>query len=172
MSGSLRSESPCITAALRAASRRLSLLYDEVMAPSGLRLTQFSLLAELERRDAFPATVGELAEIMTMERSALGQTLKPLERDELICACPRGTGRPSSPRASDIRRASGRRPRAAILDGSASQLCRRLRRTGDGGIARDVTRHRREPAGRKRSIGATSQAEALSIFLRARRGVA
>jgi DNA-binding MarR family transcriptional regulator len=89
MSGSLRSESPCITAALRAASRRLSLLYDEVMAPSGLRLTQFSLLAELERRDAFPATVGELAEIMTMERSALGQTLKPLERDELICACPR-----------------------------------------------------------------------------------
>lgn len=84
MSASLRSESPCITAALRAASRRLTLLYDEVMAPTGLRLTQFSLLAELERREAFPPTVGELAEIMTMERSALGQTLKPLERDGLI----------------------------------------------------------------------------------------
>jgi DNA-binding MarR family transcriptional regulator len=84
MSASLRSESPCITAALRAAARRLTLLYDEVMAPTGLRLTQFSLLAELERRDAFPPTVGELAEIMTMERSALGQTLKPLERDGLI----------------------------------------------------------------------------------------
>jgi DNA-binding MarR family transcriptional regulator len=84
MSATLRSESLCITAALRAAARRLTLLYDEVMAPTGLRLTQFSLLAELERRDAFPPTVGELAEIMTMERSALGQTLKPLERDGLI----------------------------------------------------------------------------------------
>jgi DNA-binding MarR family transcriptional regulator len=84
MSATLRSESPCITAALRAASRRLTLLYDEVMAPSGLRITQFNLLAELERRDAFPPTVGELAEILTIERSALGQTLKPLERDGLI----------------------------------------------------------------------------------------
>jgi DNA-binding MarR family transcriptional regulator len=28
--------------------------------------------------------VGELAEILTVERSALGQTLKPLERDGLI----------------------------------------------------------------------------------------
>jgi DNA-binding MarR family transcriptional regulator len=84
MSASLRSESPCITAALRAASRRLTLLYDEVMAPTGLRLTQFSLLAELERRDTFPPTVGELAETLTIERSALGQTLKPLERDGLI----------------------------------------------------------------------------------------
>ena len=81
MSASLRSESPCITAALRAASRRLTLLNDEVMATSGLRITQFNLLAELERRDASPPTVGELAEILTMERSALGQTLKPLERD-------------------------------------------------------------------------------------------
>jgi DNA-binding MarR family transcriptional regulator len=84
MSGSLRSESPCITAALRAASCRLTLLYDEVLAPTGLRLTQFNLLAEMERRDAFPPTVGELAEILTIERSALGQTLKPLERDGLI----------------------------------------------------------------------------------------
>ena len=54
------------------------------MAPTGLRLTQFSLLAELERRDAVAPTVGELAEIITMERSALCQTLKTLERDGLI----------------------------------------------------------------------------------------
>jgi DNA-binding MarR family transcriptional regulator len=54
------------------------------MAPTGLRLTQFSVLAELERRDAVAPTVGELAEIITMERSALCQMLKPLERDGLI----------------------------------------------------------------------------------------
>jgi DNA-binding MarR family transcriptional regulator len=84
MSNAPHSASPCITAALRAASRRLTLLYDEVMAPSGLRVTQFHILSELERRSSEPPTVSELAEILTMERSALGQTLRPLERDGLI----------------------------------------------------------------------------------------
>jgi DNA-binding MarR family transcriptional regulator len=60
------------------------LLYDEVMAPSGLRVTQYHILSELERRAPAPPTVSELAEILTMERSALGQTLRPLERDGLV----------------------------------------------------------------------------------------
>ena len=81
---SLHSESPCIVAAMRAATRRLTQLYDEAMAPTGLRVTQFHVLSELERRSADPPTVGELAEILTMERSALGQTLRPLTRDGFI----------------------------------------------------------------------------------------
>jgi DNA-binding MarR family transcriptional regulator len=81
---SFRSESPCIVAAMRASTRRLTQLYDEAMAPTGLRVTQFHILAELERRSADPPTVGELAEILTMERSALGQTLRPLARDGLV----------------------------------------------------------------------------------------
>src|ERR1700754_3638367 len=81
---SFRSESPCIVAAMRAATRRLTQLYDEAMAPTGLRVTQFHVLSELERRSADPPTVGELAEILTMERSALGQTLRPLVRDGLV----------------------------------------------------------------------------------------
>jgi DNA-binding MarR family transcriptional regulator len=81
---SSRSESPCIVAAMRAATRRLTQLYDEAMAPTGLRVTQFHVLSELGRRSADPPTVGELAEILTMERSALGQTLRPLARDGLI----------------------------------------------------------------------------------------
>ena len=81
---SFRSESPCIVAAMRAATRRLTQLYDEAMAPTGLRVTQFHVLSELERRSADPPTVGELAEILTMERSALGQTLRPLARDGFI----------------------------------------------------------------------------------------
>jgi DNA-binding MarR family transcriptional regulator len=84
MSSSPRSASPCITAAMRAASRRLTLIYDEVMAPSGLRVTQYHILSELERRASEAPTVGELAEILTMERSALGQTLRPLERNGFI----------------------------------------------------------------------------------------
>jgi DNA-binding MarR family transcriptional regulator len=69
---------------MRAASRRLTMLYDEAMALSGLRVTQYHLLSEIERRISDPPTVGELAEILVMERSALGQTLRPLERDGLI----------------------------------------------------------------------------------------
>lgn len=84
MTQSFHSDSPCLVAALRAATRRLTQLYDEAMAPAGLRITQFHILAELERRAAEPPTVGELAEILTMERSALGQTLRPLEREGLI----------------------------------------------------------------------------------------
>jgi len=84
MSLSPRSASPCVASAMRAATRRLTLLYDEVMAPSGLRVTQFNILSELGRRDSDPPTVGELAEILTTERSALGQTLRPLERDGFI----------------------------------------------------------------------------------------
>ena len=84
MSLPLRSASPCVVAAMRAASRRLTLLYDEVMAPSGLRLTQFGILSELERRASEPPTVSELSEILTIERSALGQTLTTLEHDGLV----------------------------------------------------------------------------------------
>jgi DNA-binding MarR family transcriptional regulator len=79
-----RSESPCIVAALRAATRRLTQLYDEAMAPTGLRVTQFNILSELERRSSDPPTIGELAEILTIERSALGQTLRPLAREGFI----------------------------------------------------------------------------------------
>lgn len=84
MKRSFRSESPCVVAAMRAATRRLTQLYDEAMAPTGLRVTQFHILSELERRSADPPTVGELAEILIMERSALGQTLRPLVRDGLV----------------------------------------------------------------------------------------
>lgn len=84
MKRSFRSESPCVVAAMRAATRRLTQLYDEAMAPTGLRVTQFHVLSELARRSANPPTVGELAQILTMERSALGQTLRPLERDGFI----------------------------------------------------------------------------------------
>ena len=79
-----RTASPCIAGAMRAASRRLTMLYDEVMAPSGLRVTQFHILSELERRTSKPPTVTELCEILTMERTALGQTLQPLEREGLV----------------------------------------------------------------------------------------
>ncbi|WP_211192845.1 MarR family transcriptional regulator [Actinoplanes sp. TBRC 11911] len=72
----------CYATATRKASRRLTALYDEVMAPSGLRSTQFAILGELAH--ATSLTINELAELLVMDRSALGHSLRPLQRDGLI----------------------------------------------------------------------------------------
>ena len=51
----------CCATALRKASRRLTQLYDNALMPSGLRSTQYAILAELGRRADEPPTVQELA---------------------------------------------------------------------------------------------------------------
>jgi DNA-binding MarR family transcriptional regulator len=74
----------CNCAALRKASRRLSQLYDAALAPSGLKSTQFAMLAEIERRQAEAPTMRDLADALVMDQSTIGQNLRPLERDGLI----------------------------------------------------------------------------------------
>jgi len=74
----------CIAAALRKASRRITQFYDTALAPAGLTVMQYSLLTELVRRGKRVPTVTELAGAMVMDRSGLGHTLGPLERDGLI----------------------------------------------------------------------------------------
>src|SRR6185312_769808 len=78
----------CNATALRKASRRLTQLYDSALEPSGLRSTQFAILIELNAGWTSPPTVAELAAALVMERSALGHTLRPLERDALISLQP------------------------------------------------------------------------------------
>jgi DNA-binding MarR family transcriptional regulator len=72
----------CSNAAIRRASRQLGQLYDDVIEPSGLRLTQFSLLTQIADMEG-PA-LKQLAEVLVMDLSALGHTLKPLTRDGLV----------------------------------------------------------------------------------------
>lgn len=74
--------SACNGAALRKATRRLSQLYDDVLAPSGLRLSQHSVLVHINR--AGMPTMTDLARDMVLDRSALSHNLKPLERDGLV----------------------------------------------------------------------------------------
>jgi DNA-binding MarR family transcriptional regulator len=74
----------CNNTALRKASRKLSLLYDDFVAPSGLKSTQLSLLFEIERRSATPPSLTELATALVMDRSTLGQNLRPLQRDGYV----------------------------------------------------------------------------------------
>ena len=76
--------SPCVAAAMRKASRRLAQLYDRALEQGGLRSTQLTILYEVDRRSEAPPTIGELAGVLVMDRSALGHNLRPLKRDGLI----------------------------------------------------------------------------------------
>ena len=73
---------PCNCHALRQAVRRVTQLYDHALAPTGLRVTQFSLLAHL--RDTGPITMKALAEMLVMDRATIGHNLRPLEAQGLI----------------------------------------------------------------------------------------
>jgi DNA-binding MarR family transcriptional regulator len=76
--------SPCSATAMRKATRRMTQLYDDALAPAGLRSTQYAILEELDRQADAPPTMGELAEALVLDRSALGHNLRPLERDGLV----------------------------------------------------------------------------------------
>ncbi len=74
--------SDCHNRALRHASRRLSQVYDDFMAPTGLRSTQFSLLSRLHKLG--PVSINALAAEMDLDRTTLGRNVLPLQRDGLI----------------------------------------------------------------------------------------
>lgn len=75
-------ETPCNNLALRQAARHVSQIYDRYMAGVGLRGTQFSILAKLDRFGPMP--IGRLAEALVMERTALTRAIGPLQRDGLL----------------------------------------------------------------------------------------
>ena len=67
---------------MRRAARALTQLYDDAMAPSGLRVTQFSLLRTLSR--AGPRRISDLAEALLLDRTALSRNLDPLAARGLV----------------------------------------------------------------------------------------
>jgi len=72
----------CNNATLRRAARKLGRFYDDVLAPSGLKGTQYGLLLQIHIGSE-PA-MGAIAEALIMDLSALGHTLKPLIRDGYV----------------------------------------------------------------------------------------
>jgi len=72
----------CNCLALRQAARHITQLYDEFLAPSGVRATQYSILARLRRNG--PMTINALAAELVMDRTTLGRNIRPLQRDGLI----------------------------------------------------------------------------------------
>ena len=73
---SIQSGVACTCGRLRRASRALTQLYDDAMAPAGLRVTQFSLLRTLARDG--PLRISELATRQLLDRTALSRNLDPL----------------------------------------------------------------------------------------------
>ena len=74
----------CACGRLRRASRALTQLYDDAMAPSGLRVTQFSLLRTLAREGRL--RIRALAERTLLDRTALSRNLDPLIARGLVAA--------------------------------------------------------------------------------------
>jgi DNA-binding MarR family transcriptional regulator len=72
----------CNCFVVRFAARHVTQLYDQFLAPVGLHVTQFSILAKLKRLG--PMTINALAKEMVMDRTTLGRNVLPLERDGLI----------------------------------------------------------------------------------------
>ena len=74
--------SRCNNATLRRAARSLGRFYDDALAPTGLKGTQFGLLFQIHVSDE-PA-MSTVADALIMDLSALGHTLKPLVRDGYV----------------------------------------------------------------------------------------
>ena len=89
-------QSPCVCNTLRMATRAVTQLYDDVLRPSGLRVTQFSILAAIARLGE--AGVSQLADTLAIEQTTMTRSLTLLERDARIERAPHADARVKSMR--------------------------------------------------------------------------
>src|SRR5438309_8426549 len=74
--------SPCVCSTLRMVSRAVTQLYDDILRPSGLRVTQFSVLATIARRGE--ANLRQLEHVLGIDQTTLTRSLDVLERDGVL----------------------------------------------------------------------------------------
>lgn len=72
----------CALANLRRTARAVTRMFDEALAPSGLRSTQFTLIANVAANETI--SMSDLADVIGMDRTTLARNLGPLERDHLV----------------------------------------------------------------------------------------
>ena len=83
--------SPCVCNTLRMVTRAVTQLYDDVLRPSGLRVTQFSILATLAHLGE--ANLRQLEDRLAVDQTTLTRSLNLLERDRMIERVPHPDGR-------------------------------------------------------------------------------
>jgi DNA-binding MarR family transcriptional regulator len=79
-------EVACLCSNARRAALALTSLYDEALAPHGLKVTQFSLLHAIKRRER--PNLAVLAAATGLDRSTLGRNLRVLEAAEVVALSP------------------------------------------------------------------------------------
>jgi len=101
-------------------ARAATQLYDDVLRPSGLRVTQFSLLGTIARRGE--ASVKQLEDALAVDQTTLTRGLGLLERDRLIERAPHPDGRikamrltPKGRRTLDVARPRWARAQDKVL---------------------------------------------------------
>jgi DNA-binding MarR family transcriptional regulator len=72
----------CTALRFRKAARRISQIYDEHLAPYGLTITQYGLLAHIQRLEG--VSIGELAAELVMDPTTLTRNLGPLITRDLV----------------------------------------------------------------------------------------
>ncbi|MDF2544774.1 MAG: MarR family transcriptional regulator [Herbinix sp.] len=82
MKNNEKKPSNCNCLNLRRASAAITKIYDEKLAPSGLTVSQYSILKHL--KDFCPVSVSDLAIKIRLDRTTLVRSLKPLEATSLI----------------------------------------------------------------------------------------
>jgi DNA-binding MarR family transcriptional regulator len=127
----MTTNSACYCAALRAATRRTTAIYDEALAPAGIGLAQFSLLRKIERDGRL--SLSELGRLASLDRSTVGRNVKVLLRMGLIETGPGDDHREATVTLAESGRvvlrngaplwnAAQRRIEAALGDGGAQTL--------------------------------------------------
>ncbi len=72
----------CLCRKAKMADRVITRAYDDALRPTGLRITQFTLLVAIGYGE--PGSIRELADWLAMERTTLTRNLKLLEKEGLI----------------------------------------------------------------------------------------
>lgn len=70
------SPADCTCFRVRSAARRVTQIYSKHLAPTGLRISQFSLLGFVTAQG--PVTITELADLLATDRTTLTRNLRPL----------------------------------------------------------------------------------------------
>jgi DNA-binding MarR family transcriptional regulator len=83
--------SPCVCTTLRMVSRVVTQLYDDILRPSGLRVTQFSILAAIGRLGG--ANLKQLEGALAIDQTTLTRSLNLLQRNRLIERAPQADRR-------------------------------------------------------------------------------
>jgi DNA-binding MarR family transcriptional regulator len=141
--------SPCVCNALRMTSRAVTQLYDDVLRPSGLRVTQFSILSMIARMGG--ANLRELEDWLAIDQTTLTRSLTLLERYGVAERVPHPDGRIKAMRVT----AKGRRTLEVarpLWAQAQAKVLRELRTKGWADLQRRLA-HLRDVAVTRRGRG-------------------